>query len=165
MRHSRSLSRAIASLPLGVLVSATTGRLVAPPRFPPATPSAHPSARVRAGEAAGVAAFADRHKAAALGTAEKSECDVDHARRRYQSPMLDRDAFVAVREGVTSVLPVALLTTRGAHVPYTSALWFVAAGKDDDDEEWSDRGGLVRFARLYAIVDTIGRKRSDDFRK
>jgi hypothetical protein len=121
MRHSRSLSRAIASLPLGVLVSATTGRLVAPPRFPPATPSAHPSARVRAGEAAGVAAFADRHKAAALGTAEKSECDVDHARRRYQSPMLDRDAFVAVREGVTSVLPVALLTTRGAHVPYTSA--------------------------------------------
>ncbi len=109
--------------------------MVAPPRFPPVTPSAHLGARGRAGDAAGVTTFADRHESTALGTAEKPECEVDHGRCRYQSPLLDRDAFAAACGWPTSSLPVALLPARGAHVSYTSAFGFVAAGKDDDDED------------------------------
>jgi hypothetical protein len=144
----------IPSLPLGVLVGATRGRLVPPPRFPSPTPSAHPSARVRAGEAAGVAAFADRDQSTALGTAEKSEREADHVRCRYQSPLLDRDAFAAVRDWATSVLPVALLTTQGAHVPPTHPRFDSSPPGRTMTTKGHHPGRARQIPRLYAIVDT-----------
>ena len=160
MRHSRSLSRAIPALPLGVLVGATRGCLVALPRFPLLTPSAPPGASLGAGDAAGVAAFTDRRESTTLWTAEKSKREADHVPCRLPESVARPLRIRQRRECATSILPEPLPRTRmptsATHARPASSL----PGRMMTTRSDQIRGGLVRFARFYAIFDTTSSRTS-----